>query len=65
MRKINVPLKAKILEVYERQCDFAPAAGIREDDLSKIINGRRPPRESEKEKICRTLGVTAEELFGA
>ena len=59
----NLLLKARIIECFGRQTDFAKVLGISEDRLSKLIHGRLKPKEGEQEIIARELGRKIEELF--
>lgn len=61
MKRLN--LKLLILERFQTQFDFAKELGIRDDKLSKIIQGRVEPNEEEKEHISMILGVPVDELF--
>ena len=62
MRKM---LRAKSL-LYERnmlQADLARVMEISETRLSRILNGRDRPRETELARLAEELGVSAEELL--
>jgi len=62
MRKM---LRAKSL-LYERnilQADLARVLEISETRLSRILNGRDRPRETELARLAAELGVSAEELL--
>ena len=62
MRKM---LRAKSL-LYERnmlQADLARVMEISETRLSRILNGRDRPRETELARLAAELGVSAEELL--
>ena len=62
MRKM---LRAKSL-LYERnilQADLARVMEISETRLSRILNGKDRPRESELARLAAELGVSAEELL--
>ena len=62
MRKM---LRAKSL-LYERnilQADLARGMEISETRLSRILNGRDRPRETELARLAAELGVSAEELL--
>jgi transcriptional regulator with XRE-family HTH domain len=62
---VNLHLKARIIERYRTQADFARLCGIREERLSRFITGRSVPKEHEREIICQKLGVAADEIFQA
>ena len=62
MRKM---LRAKSL-LYERnmlQADLARVMEMSETRLSRILNGRDRPRETELARLAAELGVSAEELL--
>jgi transcriptional regulator with XRE-family HTH domain len=62
MRKM---LRAKSL-LYERnilKADLARVMEISETRLSRILNGRDRPRETELARLAAELGVSAEELL--
>ena len=62
MRKM---LRAKSL-LYERnmlQADLARVMEMTETRLSRILNGRDRPRETELARLAAELGVSAEELL--
>jgi transcriptional regulator with XRE-family HTH domain len=61
----NLVLKARIIERFGTQTDFARLLGMSEDRLSKLIHGRLKPREDERKTIARKLGAAPEELFQA
>jgi hypothetical protein len=62
-KKPNLPLKGRIIERFGTQADFAIEVGIREDKLSRLINGRDKPRPGQAERIAHALGCEAEEIF--
>jgi hypothetical protein len=43
-RNSNFELRNRIIEKYRTQADFAPEVGMREDQLSRVINGRDQPK---------------------
>ena len=59
----NRKLKARIIEQFGSQTDFARLLGLSEDRLSKIIHGRITPNDAERQQISRRLGVKQVELF--
>ena len=64
-RNLRKKLRAKSL-LYERnmlQADLARVMEISETRLSKILNGRDRPRETELARLAAELGVSAEELL--
>ncbi len=52
---MNKKLKAKIIEMYGKQADFAKECGKSDVWISKIITGRNKPNEDEKELIRKHL----------
>jgi transcriptional regulator with XRE-family HTH domain len=62
---MNLRLKFAILERFLRQADFCREAGLREDRLSRIINGRSDPTETERRLIIEKLGVPENDIFAA
>jgi DNA-binding Xre family transcriptional regulator len=60
---MNRNLKARIIQCFGNQTDFARLLQISEDRLSKIVHGRVTPREPEREAICKKLGATPSEIF--
>jgi len=61
----NFTLKARIIEKFGSQTDFARLLGISEDRLSKYIHGRLQPSDEEQRLIARKLGVSQDEIFSA
>jgi transcriptional regulator with XRE-family HTH domain len=59
----NFKLKARIVEKYGTQVDFAVLVGISQDRLSKFIHGRSRPNPLEARRIAKKLGVSQGELF--
>jgi transcriptional regulator with XRE-family HTH domain len=60
---VDRSLKFKILEKFRYQADLAQRTGIREERLSRIVNGRVNPSEVERNLIARALRVKPDELF--
>jgi transcriptional regulator with XRE-family HTH domain len=59
----NLTLKAEIIRKYGTQAHFAEIAGMREDQISKIIHGRLRPTADEKFIIAKKLGLPETVLF--
>ncbi len=59
----NRALKLKILERFRYQADFAQVIKLREERLSRIVNGRVNPTKCERRKIAESLGIPEHELF--
>jgi DNA-binding XRE family transcriptional regulator len=63
MAKKNLALKARIVEQFGTQADFAPTVGIAEPRLSRLISGRDKPKPEQAEKIAAALGCEVGEIF--
>jgi transcriptional regulator with XRE-family HTH domain len=61
--KMNRILKLKILEHFKYQADFAQLVKLREERLSRIVNGRVSPSDRERQRIAEALGIPEKELF--
>ena len=61
---MNLKLKAKIIEKYGTQADFAPVIETDESLISKIIRGRRTLPVEKQVEWAKALGSTPRELFG-
>ena len=59
----NWELKIAIIRKFGTQTEFAREVGLREDRISRIIQGRMYPTEYDKEIISAKLGKKKEELF--
>jgi hypothetical protein len=53
---MNRALKAEVVRLFGTQVGFAVATGIPESELSRIINGRKSPSDSEKQLLDRVFG---------
>ena len=60
---MNKKLKAKIIEVFGSQGDFAHRIRAHESDVSRIVRGRKSLSEKEKKRWASVLGCNPEELF--
>jgi len=60
----NKKLRVLIVEKFGTQEKFAASVGIREEMISKLVRGIRPPTETEKGIISTALEASPEELFG-
>jgi len=56
MESHNIRLKGVLVERFGSQCAAAPALGISEWRLSRIIRGWNAPSELEREAFTRVLG---------
>ena len=63
MRKRNINLKSAIFARGITQRHLADTAGIPESQISMMVNGRYVPDQAQMERISKTLGVPARELF--
>ena len=61
---MNKKLKAKIIEKYGTQADFAPVIDTDESLISKIVRGRRTLPVEKQVEWAEALGSTPRELFG-
>ena len=61
---MNRKLKAKIVENYGSQADFAQAMSIDETLVSRIVRGRRILDESKKKAWAQALNCSPHEIFG-
>ena len=60
---LNKRLKAKIIERAGTQADFAVLAGEREEEISRVIRGRRSLSLERKSRWARLLKTTVDEIF--
>ena len=60
---MNRILKARIIQCFGSQTDFARSLQISEERLSRIIHGRTVPCAPEKEVIAKKLGTHMNEVF--
>ena len=60
---MNRRLKAKIIEKFGTQSEFAQIAGIDETFVSRVVRNRRKLRPEEQRFWSRLLGVKPEEVF--
>lgn len=60
--KINNRLKARIIECFNTQADFAAIVGLKESRLSRIICNRTRPTSEEVKNICGALQCAPGEL---
>ena len=59
----NYPLKARIIERYGSQSNFAFATRTDEAIISKIVRGRRKPTEAQRVTWAGLLGADVDTLF--
>ena len=60
---VNLKLKAKIVEKYGTQADFAPVINTDESLISKIIRGRRKLDTKMQFVWAKALGCRPEDIF--
>lgn len=60
---MNLILKAKIIENYGTQADFAQVVGIDETIVSRVVRGRRALDEGNKSMWAEALGCRLEDIF--
>jgi hypothetical protein len=60
---INWLLKIKIAERFKTQADFSYFIKRPETIVSKVIRGRYPLKDKEKQRWAGALGVDVNELF--
>ena len=60
---MNKKLKAKIIELFGTQGDFAQAIKEDESVVSRVIRGRRSPNHEQREKWAAVLDCKPEQLF--
>ena len=60
---MNLILKAKIVENYGTQADFAQVIGIDETIVSRVVRGRHALDEGNKSTWARALGCRLEDIF--
>jgi plasmid maintenance system antidote protein VapI len=61
---MNKKLKAKIIENFGSQADFAQALRLQESVVSRVVNGRRSLRPEDVEKWARILDCDRSLLEG-
>lgn len=57
---MNKKLKAKIIEEYGSQADFAQVMKLDESVISRVINGRRSLNDEDLKEWSRVLGCGPE-----
>jgi transcriptional regulator with XRE-family HTH domain len=60
---MNAKLKILLTRTGRRQYQIAREAGLSENELSRIVRGRRSPTPDERKKLALVLGVAEPELF--
>jgi transcriptional regulator with XRE-family HTH domain len=60
---MNKKLKAKIIESFGTQSDFADACKIRESQISRVIHGREELDPEDQRWWARLLKCKVEDIF--
>jgi transcriptional regulator with XRE-family HTH domain len=61
---INVKLKLSLTQTGRRQYQIAREVGLTENELSRIVRGRRSATADERKRLSLVLGVAEPDLFG-
>ena len=62
---MNAKLKLFLSRTGRRQYEIAREIGLTENELSRIVRGRRPATPEERRRLAQALGLSERELFGA
>jgi transcriptional regulator with XRE-family HTH domain len=62
---MNAKLKLCLSRTGRRQYQIAREIGLTENELSRIVRGRRSATADERRRLSQALGVAEPELFGA
>jgi DNA-binding XRE family transcriptional regulator len=60
---MNTKLKAKIIERYGKQIEFARAIGVSEQKVTRVVTGRLLPEKEEQAAWAKALDTTVAEVF--
>ena len=60
---MNDKLKAYLAQTGRRQYQIAREAGLTENELSRIVRGRRSPTPDERRRLAVALGVAEPDIF--
>jgi transcriptional regulator with XRE-family HTH domain len=60
---MNAKLKAFLAQTGRRQYEIAREVGLTENELSRIVRGRRSATADERRRLALALGVAEPELF--
>jgi hypothetical protein len=63
MPKVNRKLKARIIERFGTQADFAQACGENAPKVSLVVNYRERLKPKEKRRWARLLDTRPEKIF--
>jgi transcriptional regulator with XRE-family HTH domain len=61
---MNAKLKLCLVRTGRRQYQIAREVGLTENELSRIVRGRRSATADERRRLSQILGVAEPELFG-
>ena len=61
---MNKQLKARIIEIFGTQADFAQALGIDESFVSRVIRGRRELDTAKQNRWAELLRCKSDNIFG-
>jgi len=64
IKSMNAKLKSCLVQTGRRQYEIARAVGLTENELSRIVRGRRSATADERRRLAVALGVEEPELFG-
>ena len=60
---MNAKLKVFLAQTGRRQYQIAREVGLTENELSRIVRGRRSATADERRRLALALGVTEPDLF--
>jgi transcriptional regulator with XRE-family HTH domain len=60
---MNAKLKLCMAQTGRRQYEIAREIGLTENELSRIVRGRRSATADERRRLAKALGVPEPELF--
>jgi transcriptional regulator with XRE-family HTH domain len=60
---MNAKLKFCLAQTGRRQYEIAREVGLTENELSRIVRGRRPATADERRRLALVLGVAEPDLF--
>jgi transcriptional regulator with XRE-family HTH domain len=61
---MNAKLKICLAQTGRRQYEIAREVGLTENELSRIVRGRRSATADERRRLALVLGVDEPDLFG-
>ena len=62
-QQVNLKLKAKIIEQFGSQVDFARALKVHEQTISRVIRGREGLPEEAQKQWAKKLSCDVKEVF--